>query len=200
MKATGASQFTKAFRDASKSVQGIDKSTSGASVSIGKMLTAVAGVAAAVGVFRTLRGAVDGAISRFDTLNNFPRVLQLMGFEADESERAIQRLSDGIDGLPTTLDSVAGTAQRIAVMTGDLDGAVETTLALNNAFLASGSSANDAQRGLEQYVQMLAKGEVDLQSWRTLQETMPVALNKTAEAFGYTGDRKSTRLNSSHNA
>ena len=50
MKATGASQFTKAFRDASKSVQGIDKSTSGASVSIGKMLTAVAGVAAAVGV------------------------------------------------------------------------------------------------------------------------------------------------------
>src|SRR5690554_3170859 len=73
-------------------------------------------------------------------------------------------------------------------MTGDLEGAVDTTLALNNAFLASGASAQDAQRGLDQYVQMLAKGEVDLQSWRTLQETMPYALRKTAEAFGFTGE------------
>src|SRR5690625_2763924 len=34
---------------------------------------------------------------------------------------------------------------------------------------------------------MLSKGEVDLQSWRTLQETMGVALNQLAEDFGYTG-------------
>src|SRR5690606_18653482 len=31
-------------------------------------------------------------------------------------------------------------------------------------------------------------GTVDLQSWRTLQETMPIALNKTAEAFGFAGE------------
>lgn len=138
-------------------------------------------------MFRALTSSLDGAISRFDTLNNFPRVLQLMGFDAAESEDAISRLSDGIDGLPTTLDSVAGTTQRIATMTGDLDGAVDTTLALNNAFLASGASSADASRGLEQYVQMLSTGTVDMQSWRSLQETMPIALNKTAEAFGYTG-------------
>src|SRR5690606_35486066 len=77
--------------------------------------------------------------------------------------------------------------QRIAVMTGDLDGAVETTLALNNAFIASGASVADAERGLEQYIQTLAKGEVDLQSWRTLQETMGVALNDVAKAFGFAG-------------
>src|SRR5690606_9675791 len=71
--------------------------------------------------------------------------------------------------------------------TQDLDKAVETTLALNNAFLASGASAQDAQRGLTQYVQMLSKGEVDLQSWRTLQETMGLALNRLAKEFGFTG-------------
>src|SRR5699024_2138342 len=97
------------------------------------------------------------------------------------------KLSDGIQGLPTRLDEVADTAQSIAIMTGDLDGAVDTTLALNNAFLASGASTADAERGLQQYTQMLAKGEVDLQSWRTLQETMPFALRETAEAFGFTG-------------
>src|SRR5690625_5270729 len=73
-------------------------------------------------------------------------------------------------------------------MTVDLYGAVDTTLTLNNAFLASGASTADAERGLQQYVQMLSKGEVDLQSWRTLQETMPFALRKTAEAFGFTGE------------
>lgn len=151
------------------------------------MLKAIAGSAVVIGAFNGIRNSIDGAISRFDTLQTFPNVMQMMGFSAEESEKAIKRLSDGIDGLPTALDEVTGTAQRLATMTGDLDGAVETTLALNNAFLASGASSADASRGLEQYVQMLATGTVDLQSWRTLQETMPIALNKVAEAFGYTG-------------
>jgi tape measure domain-containing protein len=109
-----------------------------------------------------ISNALDGAISRYDTLNNFPRVLQQIGFSAEDSEKAINRLSDGIQGLPTTLDDVASTAQRIAIMTGDLDGAVETTLALNNAFISSGSNAADASRGLEQYVQMMSTGTVDV--------------------------------------
>lgn len=152
------------------------------------MFKAIAGSAVVIGAFNGIRNSVDGAISRFDTLQTFPNVMQMMGFSAEESEKAIKRLSDGIDGLPTALDEVTGTAQRLATMTGDLDGAVETTLALNNAFLASGASTADASRGLEQYVQMLATGTVDLQSWRTLQETMPIALNKTAEAFGFAGE------------
>lgn len=158
-----------------------------ASVSVGSVFKALGLVALAKKGIDMVTGALDGAISRYDTLNNFPRVMQQIGFSAGDSEKAINRLSDGIQGLPTTLDDVAGTAQRIAVLTGDLDGAVETTLALNNAFISSGSSQQDAARGLEQYVQMLSKGEVDLQSWRTLQETMGVALNDTAKAFGFTG-------------
>lgn len=187
LKATGADQFSKAFGNAEKSIEGLDKKSGNAAFSIGGLVKAAAGIAATVGAIRLITGSLDGAISRYDTLNNFPRVLELLGFDAASSTKAVDKLSDGIDGLPTTLDSVASTTQRIAGLTGDLDGAVDTTLALNNAFLASGASTGDASRGLDQYVQMLSKGEVDLQSWRTLQETMPVALNKTAEAFGFTG-------------
>src|SRR5690606_16718992 len=150
-----------------------NKTSMTASISIGSMLKAIAGSVAVVGAFRAITSSFDGAISRFDTLSTFPNVMQMIGFSAKQSEKAIKRLSDGIEGLPTTLDSVASTTQRLATMTGDLDGAVETTLALNNAFLASGASAMDASRGLEQFVQMLATGTVDIQSWRTLQETMP---------------------------
>jgi tape measure domain-containing protein len=60
-------------------------------------------------------------------------------------------------------------------------------LALNNAMLASGASSADASRGVQQFNQMMSTGTVDLESWKTLQETMPLALQKTAEAMGYTG-------------
>src|SRR5690625_2973686 len=155
---------------------------------VGKLAGALGLVGLAYKGIDMVKQSLDGAIDRYDTLNNFPRVMAQIGFDADTSQKAIDKLSDGIQGLPTRLDEVASTAQSIAIMTGDLDGAVDTTLALNNAFLASGASAQDAQRGLDQYVQMLSKGEVDLQSWRTLQETMPYALRKTAEAFGFTGE------------
>lgn len=194
LKATGAGQFKKDMFGAvdgvqklSESADGTNKSTAGASLSIKKMIGAAVGVAAAVGVFNLLRSSVDGAISRFDTLNNFPKVMEQMGFSAGDSKKAIDKLSDGIQGLPTALDEVASTSQRIAILTNDLEGATDTTLALNNAFLLSGSGAADVSRGLQQYTQMLSKGEVDLQSWRTLQETMGVALNETAKAFGFAG-------------
>lgn len=178
---------TKGVANIDKSIGGLGGAGEKASLSIGKIASALGLVYLAKKGIDLVRDSLDGAIDRYDTLNQFPRVMQMIGFDAEESEAAIGKLSDGIDGLPTTLDSVASTAQNIAVMTGDLDGAVDTTLALNNAFLASGASTADAERGLTQYVQMLSKGEVDLQSWRTLQETMGVALRTVADDFGFTG-------------
>ncbi|WP_096435915.1 tape measure protein [Alteribacter populi] len=175
-------------RQAGDGLKGVGEESNKASGNIKKIASALGLVAIGAAAFQVLRASMDDAISRFDTLNQFPKVMEQIGFSAEDSERAVQTLADGIDGLPTKLDDVTSTAQQIAVMTGDLDGAVDTTLALNNAFLASSASTSDAQRGLQQYVQMLAKGEVDLQSWRTLQETMGVALNDVAEAFGYAGD------------
>lgn len=147
------------------------------------------------GVFKLIEKGVnavaaslDSAIARYDTMNRFPMMLQQLGYSADLSSSAVQRLADGVKGLPTTLDSVVGTAQRLTVLTGNLEQSVDTTIALNDAFLASGSSSDNAARGLEQYVQMLSRGEVDLESWRTLQETMGLALNRVAEAFGYAGE------------
>lgn len=144
--------------------------------------------------FQSLKASLDDAISRVDILNRFPKMMEAMGFSTEESADAVDRLSEGIQGLPTRLDEVTSTAQNIAIMTGDLDGATETTLALNNAFLASGSSSEDAKRGLQQYVQMLSRGEVDMQSWRTLQETMGVALNDLAKEFGFAGESAQSDL------
>lgn len=128
-----------------------------------------------------LTGAISNAVSRVDTLNQYPKVLQNLGFSAEEAEASINDLSSGIQGLPTSLDSVAATAQSLAPLTSGLTEATDLTLALNNAFLASGASTDDASRGLQQYTQMLSVGKVDQDAWTTLTETMGVALNQVAQ-------------------
>lgn len=138
--------------------------------------------------------SLDSAIDRYDTMNRFPLMMQQLGYGADEAETAVQRLSEGIQGLPTTLDSVVSTAQRLTILTGNLDGAVDTTLALNNAFLASGSSSDGAARGLEQYVQALSRGKFEAEEWKTMQETMGLALTRVAESFGYAGESAQSEL------
>lgn len=158
------------------------------SQNIFKSMLAATGVAKVAGMaVNAVKSSVGGAVERFDTLNQFPKMMQAIGFSAEDAAKSKDQLIKGIDGLPTTLGEVVSTTQRIATMTKDLDGATETTLALNNAFLASGSDSMKASQGLEQYVQMLGKGEVDMQSWRSLQDTMGVALNDVAEAFGFAG-------------
>lgn len=189
---SGASQLPNKFKGiTSKIKNSLNNGIRGPAMSA---RSAIVGIGSAVGAiaivnkaFNMLKGSIEGAIARYDTLNAFPKVMEKIGFSTDESTKSIKRLAEGIDGLPTTLGEVADTAQRIAVMTKDLDGATETTLALNNAFLASGADAEKASRGTEQYIKMIATGKVGMDSWTTLQETMGLALNDLAEAFGYTG-------------
>lgn len=181
-------RVVKGVADINKQIDGIDKSAKSASSGVKDMVTSLGLVAAAQKGIQLVTSALDGAIKRFDVINGFPSVMERMGFSSETAQKSINKLSEGIQGLPTTLDGIVGSAQNIAILTGDLDTATDTALSLNNAFLASGASASDAERGLVQYVQMLSKGSVDMQSWRTLQETMGFALNKTAEAFGFAGE------------
>lgn len=134
-----------------------------------------------------ITASLDKAIDRFDTLQRFPKVMQSLGHSSKDVAQSTKTLSEGIEGLPTTLDTVVATTQKLTSMTGDLKTSTKLTIALNNAFLASGASTEEASRGLTQYTQMLSSGKVDLQSWKTLQETMPYALQKTAESFGFAG-------------
>ncbi|MFR6494389.1 MAG: tape measure protein [Lactococcus lactis] len=169
------------------SINGLEGATNKAGTSIKSMVGAMGLVKIASAAFDVLKSSVGDAVSRFDTMQKFPKVMKALGFSAQDSDKSIKKLSNGIDGLPTKLDDVVASTQQLTSITGDLDKSTDTVLALNNAFLASGASTEDANRGMQQYNQMLSSGTVDLESWKTLQETMPLALQKTAEAMGYTG-------------
>ena len=131
-----------------------------------------------------LNSSLDGAVTRFDTLQSYPKVMSALGFSTEQSQASVVKLNESVQGLPTSLADVVTTAKSLSAVTGNIDKATDTTIALNHAFLASGASTEDASRGLTQYSQMLAKGTVDIQSWRSLQETMAPALTKVAKKLG----------------
>ena len=152
-----------------------------------KSIVAGVGVTKVIGAtMNVLSSSFDGAINRFDTMQSYPKVMKSLGFEVEQSQKSVAKLNQSVQGLPTSLADVVTTSKSLAAVTGDIDKATDTTIALNHAFLASGSSSEDASRGLQQYSQMLAKGKVDMQSWRTLQETMAPALTKVAKKLGIT--------------
>lgn len=186
----GGAGFKKAGEDAKA---GGDKAGQGAK-GFEKIKDAIKNFSVGAVAFKAVSSAMnlvsqsmDKAIDRFDTLQRFPKVMKAFGHSSKDVAASTKLLSEGIEGLPTTLDTVVATTQKLTSMTGNLKQSTKLTIALNNAFLASGASTEEASRGLTQYTQMLSSGKVDLQSWKTLQETMSYALQKTAESFGYAG-------------
>lgn len=178
------SNFLSTMKSASSSLSGIQSASESAKSSIMK-------IASGIGVFKALSAganmltsSVSGAVDRYDTLTKYPKVLTNLGYSTQQANKSTVKLKNGIQGLPTALDDVVKTSQRLTVLTGNLDKSTDTTLALNNAFLASSASVSDTSRGMEQYIQMLSKETVDMQSWRTLQETMGYALSETAKQLG----------------
>lgn len=193
--------LTAVDKNFSSTMKSAQNETDGLQDNTNKFGTSITDIAKGMGIFKVLDAAVQtvtqsvgGAVNRFDTLNKYPTVMKALGYSTQEVDVSMQKLTKGIDGLPTSLDEIVSNTQQLAISTGSLNKGTDTALALNNAFLASGASTADASRGMQQYQQMLAKGTVDMQSWRTLQETMPIAMDKVAKSFKDQGVNSVTDL------
>ena len=186
--------FTKTMESAVDSLSKVvgqsnqtSSATTSATSSVKNLATSLGLVAVAGKAFSVVKDSIGGAIDRFDTLNKYPVVMDALGYSARDVAKSSKLMQKGIDGLPTSLQDITSVAQQLAPLTGSATKASKSALALNNAFLASGASVADTSRGLQQYTQMLSTGKVDMMSYRTLMETMPIALRKVANAFGFTG-------------
>ena len=130
-----------------------------------------------------ISSSLDGAISRVDTLNQFPRVMEQLGYGADSASAAIGKMSDHIQGLPTKLDSIAGSVQRVVPKFKDVGKATDVMLAFNDALVAGGQSSQVQEAALEQYVQGISKGKFELEEWRSIQTAMPGQLDAVAQSM-----------------
>ena len=156
----------------------------------GKAAGAIAGITATVAskALSAVTNSLDNAISRVDTLNTFPKIMKNLGFEADESSGAINKLSDRIEGLPTTLDEIVSYTQRLASSTGNLNkgmyNATNLAIAFNDAALAGGKGQYEANRAFEQFTQVISRGRPSMQDWKIMMEVMPGQLKQIAKYMG----------------
>ena len=134
-------------------------------------------------VFGAISSNLDGAISRFDTLNNYPKVLESLGVSAKDAEKNIDYLVNNIQHLPTTLDKIASQNQQIFAVVGDLDKATDITLALNNAMAAGGQSAEQQANAINQWTQAMAKGKPDRQDWLAMVQTAPAQMDQLSKSI-----------------
>ena len=181
------SKFNSALASGAKSAEGIFSRIG--SIGIGTAL----GNALSSG-FDTFFGTIDRGISRLDTLESFPRIMENVGIDAEASSRAINTLSDMIDGLPTSLDEAAAATQRFALQNGDVERSAEFFGALNNALLAGGQSAQMQSQALEQVSQAYSKGKPDMIEWRSMMTTMGPALKMVARSWGMSVDEMGEAL------
>lgn len=179
--------IAKAFGDASKTTgsktgQSIGK---GLSVGFASKVGAVAGITSNVfsKVASVVTSSLGSAVDRADQMNNFPKVMKNLGYSATDAAASIKKISDALDGLPTTSSAMTGMVQQLAPLTSNLDEATDIALAFNNAMLAGGASTMEQENALTQYTQMLSAGKVDMQAWRSIQAAMPGQLNQVAEAM-----------------
>lgn len=181
----GAEILTKFTADTSQ----VDKATKGITSSFSKLAGAFTlGNLAAKGISKaisTLTANLDNAIKRTDTMNNFPKVMSNLGIGAEDANKSIATLSQKLQGLPTALDTAAMSVQKLTSKNGDVAKSTQLFLALNNAVLAGGGSADVQTTALEQMSQAYAKGKPDMMEWRAMQTAMPAQLKQVAKAMGY---------------
>jgi tape measure domain-containing protein len=170
--------------------KGLESSTTKAKGAVGTLAKSFTIAQIASTAFNKAIGTISknmgSAISRLDTLNNYPKVMTNLGISAEDAEKSISKMSDKLAGLPTTLDSASLSVQRFTSANGDVQKSTDYFLALNNAILAGGASAEIQASAMEQLSQAYAKGKPDAMEWRSRLTAMPAQLKQVAEYMGYT--------------
>lgn len=163
----------------------VDKVTGSIGNSFKSIRNIVAGLGIASLIKSTILGNIDAAIKRVDTLSNYSRVMSNLGADSVQANASVQKLSNKLIGLPTTLDDASGAVQRFTAVNGNISRSTDMFLALNNAILAGGASSEIQKSALEQLSQSYAKGKPDMFEWRSAMTAMPAQMKQVAEAMGF---------------
>lgn len=137
-------------------------------------------------VINTISGQIDDAVYRADILNRFPKVMEMMGYSANDATTAVEKLRDGVAGIPTSLADVVSGTQRLATITGDVNKASDWILAISDAMLVTTGDASEASRGIQQFIQILSRGKPEGNDWNTILEVASPIMNELAKSLGYT--------------
>lgn len=130
---------------------------------------------------------MDKAIDRYDTIQNFPKVMKNFGVSADEASESVNRIADSVLGLPTSLDQAVAGVQDIFMVTKDLKKAEAMFQAVNDsAMVFANGSTQAVDLFIYAYKQAMAAGKVSAQDFNQMNQAIPGVMDKVAESMGVT--------------
>ena len=179
------SKFTGAVNSALKgagSTSGKTYSTSFMDIVKGSALgTALGNLASKAG--GVIASGFGTGISRLDTIKNYPKVMQSLGYSTDDADRSIKTIMEHLDGLPTATQDMVTLTQAISDSTGDLDLATAAALGFNDMMLANGASAEEMTTAQGVLNRVLGKGSATTAQWQSLTSVMPAQLGMVAKSM-----------------
>ena len=141
--------------------------------------TALGNLAAEAG--NAIRSGISNGIERLDTLENFPRVMEAMGYSAKDAEKAIVDIQERLRGLPTASQDVVRMTQAIADSTGDLGLAKDAALGFNDMLLAQGASAGETTQAMGVFNRVLGKQNATVAQWQSLNSVLTPQMKAITE-------------------
>lgn len=167
----------------------LDSKTKGITSSFGKMSAAMAiGNIAAKAVSKGIEligENFDRASQRIDTMNNYPKVMELFGVSADEAAESVKRIDESVQGLPTSLDQAVAGVQDLFTVTGDLGKSEAMFKSINDSAMVFANGSTEAvDRFIYGYKQALSAGKVSAQDFNQMNEAIPGLMSKVAESMG----------------
>lgn len=168
------------------SINGLTKNTTKFSSNMTKSFVAGSMITKTLSLgIQAITSNLGDAVTRLDTLNNYTKVMSNLGVASEDAEASMQKLSDKLIGLPTTLDDAVSSVQRFTSANGNVKASTDMFLALNNAILSGGASTEIQKTAMEQLSQSYARGKPDMMEWRSAMVAMPAQLKQVAQAMGY---------------
>ena len=118
-----------------------------------------------------ITAGLEKGIERIDTIKSAEKVIQALGYSAEEAGNTISYMKDYLDGLPTALPDAMQGIQSLTASFGSLDLGTKAFKAVNDAALAfaeDGAAASSS--AILQLSQTRLDGPLDAQTWNSLQQ------------------------------
>src|SRR5690625_1134265 len=197
LKASGANKFSNDFKNATKHVQGLDRSTDKAGLTIGKLLGAVGVTAAVAKGFQLVRNSVDLAFKRIDTMEQFERVMTTMTGSTEKANEVLEETNQAVLGTAYGLDIGANAVQNFVTSNMEVDTATDTIARWGDAVAFYGDGSNETLSSVsDALAKMSAKGKVQMDNMNRLTERGIPAMQIFADATGKSVEEVSEQMRS----
>lgn len=178
-------QVAKGVADLKGKLGGVSESGEKASLSLGKIVTALGLVALGTKAIGMMKDSLDAAFKRIDTMEQFERTMTAITGSSEEAQAALDRTNEAVTGTAYGLDVAASAVQNFVTRGADINDATNYVEKWGDAVAFYGDGSNEQFSNVsDALANMLTTGKVSMDQINRLYAAGIPAPEMYAEATG----------------